>query len=129
VSIYIEGIKIKNDYVNEEIHMQTTISTLFQKGIHFANQHAYDAAVKCFETILKHDPDRIDAIINSGLMHYYAGRFDIAEKYIHLSLNKRPNSIMIFENHDQEVNYRVEQFDRLHLNQRTIGATLADIPK
>jgi tetratricopeptide (TPR) repeat protein len=87
-----KNLKIKKYYANKEIHMQTKINTLFQQGIHFANQHAYDAAVKCFETILKYDPDRIDAIINSGLMHYYAGRFDIAEKYIHLSLNKRPNS-------------------------------------
>jgi len=72
--------------------MQTNITALFQKGIHLANQNAYDAAAKCFELILKHDPDRVDAIINSGLMHYYAGRYELAEQYILSSISKKPYS-------------------------------------
>jgi tetratricopeptide (TPR) repeat protein len=72
--------------------MQNNIKKLFQEGVHLAHQQAYDAAVNCFETILKYEPDRIDAIINSGLMHYYAGRLDFAEKYIKLSLTKTPNT-------------------------------------
>ena len=76
--------------------MQNNINDLFQKGIHLANQNNYDAAATCFETILKHDPNRIEAIINSGLMHYYAGRFELAEQYILSSLSKRPNSADLY---------------------------------
>jgi len=72
--------------------MQTNITELFQKGMTLANQHAYDAAAICFESIIKYDPNRIEAIVNSGIMHYYAGRYKKAEQYILSSLSKCPGS-------------------------------------
>jgi len=72
--------------------MQAHITTLFQKGINLANQNAYDAAASCFEAILKRDPNRTEAMVNSGLMHYSAGRLEKAEQFILLSLSKSPNA-------------------------------------
>jgi len=72
--------------------MKHNISELFQKGINYANQNNYDAAASCFEAILVHDPDQKEAIVNSGLMHYYAGRFEKAEKFILSGLSKSPNT-------------------------------------
>jgi len=72
--------------------MKSNVTALFQKGMNLASINAYDAAAKCFENVLQHEPGRIDAIINTGLMHYYAGRFDFAEHYILLSLSKCPHS-------------------------------------
>jgi tetratricopeptide (TPR) repeat protein len=93
---YIEGYKKlyrnKINYETKANIMQSNITTLFQKGIYLANQKAYDAAAKCFELILKHDPDRVDAIVNSGLMHYYAGHYELAERYILSSISKNPYS-------------------------------------
>jgi tetratricopeptide (TPR) repeat protein len=72
--------------------MQAKITELFKQGMNHANQNSYDAAATCFESIIKHDPNRVEAIVNSGIMHYYAGRFEIAERYILSSLSKYPNT-------------------------------------
>jgi len=68
------------------------MKTLQQKAMAFAEKNAYDDAAKCFEQILHHDPNRVDALLNAGLMHYYAGRYQFAEQFVLAGIAKDSQS-------------------------------------
>ena len=72
--------------------MNSNIQNLLHQGMALAEQKAYDEASNCFKTILEHDPNRIDALVNLGLMYYYSKKFDLASKTILAVSKKIPES-------------------------------------
>ncbi|MBF0449673.1 MAG: tetratricopeptide repeat protein [Candidatus Magnetomorum sp.] len=78
--------------------MDADIQHLFHQAMTFADQQNYETAANCFETIITQDPARLDALINLGLMHYYAGHYEQAEQCMRSGLSKMPTSPDVYFN-------------------------------
>ncbi|KPA09802.1 TPR repeat-containing protein [Candidatus Magnetomorum sp. HK-1] len=76
--------------------MNSNIKNLFQQGITFADEQAYEDAANCFKSIVQKDSSRIDALINLGLMYYYSGHYLRAEKIMLSAIEKLPKSPDIY---------------------------------
>jgi len=79
---YIFDIFFFGNHLSDKSTMNPKHQNLFNQATKFADQQDYLQASQLFKQIVDEDSSRIDALINLGLMYYYAKNFDLAEQYM-----------------------------------------------
>ncbi len=68
------------------------------EGRAFQLQRQFKQAELCFKSILREDPEHVDALHRMGLLAIESGHPSVGCKYLHAALNQKPNDPVILQN-------------------------------